>query len=168
MASILIANHAQRHVKYGVESIDKSTSLDFLMGYFSDQEVQKQNEITLSSFFISLLTHEEIYLNDSTLQLVLSCIGYKSLLKLLEHKIIKTCFGLGNNAIIIGKDKHELTSVYADSSDINRFEEHLAKKIISKNGDFNTIIQYVDNSSVILDKTTTNLGVKEVVSDLSN
>lgn len=168
MTSILIANHAERQVKYGMESMDKATNVDFLMGYFSEQEVEKQNESTLSSFFISLLTHEEIYLNDSTLQLVLNSIGYKSLLKLLEHKIIKTCFGLGSNAIAIGKDMHELTSIYAETSDINRFEEYLSKKVNSKDSDFNTIIQYVDNSSINLDEDTTKLGVKEVISDLSN
>ncbi|MEZ8651922.1 SEC-C metal-binding domain-containing protein [Vibrio splendidus] len=168
MTSILIANHAQRQVKYGVESIDKSSRSELLMGYFSEQEVEKQNESTLSSFFISLLTHEEIYLNDSTLQLVLDCIGSSSLLKLLEHKIIKICFGLGSNALVIGKDKHELTSLYAESSDINRFEEHLSKKVSSKNSDFNTIIQYVDNSCTNLDESTTNLGTKEIIADLSN
>ena len=168
MTSILIANNAGRYVKYGLESVDKATNSEIIMGYFHEKEVEKQNESILSSFFVSLLTHEEIYLNDSTIQLVLNCIGYKSLLKILERKIIKTCFGLGSNAINIGKDTHSLISVYAESSGINLFEEYLSKKLNSKSGDFNSIIQFVDNSSTNFDRAITELGIKEVVSDLSS
>ena len=44
----------------------------------------------------------------------------------------------------------------------------MSKKVNSKNCDFNTIIQFVDNSSTNFDEATTELGIKEVVSDLSN
>jgi hypothetical protein len=168
MTSILIANNAGAHTKYGLISEDTATKSNFLMGYFSKQEVEKQNESTLSSFFISLLTHEEIYLNDHTLDLVLNCIGYKSLLKLLEQKVIKTCFGLGNNVVFLGEYRHQLEIIYHKKSDINIFEENLSEKVNSKDSDFNSIIQYVDNSSVTLDGSITQLGIREVISDLSS
>jgi hypothetical protein len=168
MTSILIANNAGAHTEYGLISADKATKANFLMGYFSKQEVEKQNESTLSSFFISLLTHEEIYLNDHTLDLVLNCIGYKSLLKLLEQKVIKTCFGLGNNVVFLGEYRHQLEIIYHKKSDINIFEENLSEKVNSKDSDFNSIIQYVDNSSVTLDGSITQLGIREVISDLSS
>lgn len=168
MSSILIANHAHSSATYTFELEDKKSKMDCLSGYFSKREVGVQEQSILSSFFISLLTHEDIYLNDSSLQIVLSCVGYKSFLKLLEQKVIKTCFGLGGNVVKLGEKKHELLTLYAQESGINSFEERLSKIVKPNNDDFNTIVQYVDNSSINLDKKTTKLGVDEIVSDLSN
>ncbi|MBM4928303.1 SEC-C domain-containing protein [Vibrio parahaemolyticus] len=168
MTSILIANTAYSLAQVSAKSEENSDSVDFLMGYFSDKELEEQNKRVLSSFFNSLITHEEIYLTLPTLQLVLDNIGFTDLLKLLQNKAIKTCFGLGDNVVMLDGGQGRLSTIYRASSDINRFENTLATKGMAKDRDFNTLIQYTENSSVNLDKEVNELGVKEVVSDLSS
>ncbi len=168
MTSILIANTAYSLAQVSAKSEGNSDIVDFVMGYFSNGEVEEQNKRVLSSFFNSLITHEEIYLTLPTLELVLDNIGFTDLLRLLQDKAIKTCFGLGDNVVILDGDQGRLSTIYRASSDINRFEKALAKKVTAKNRDYNTLMQYIENFSINLDKEVSELGIKEVVSDLSS
>lgn len=168
MTSILIANTSANRQQIEVESTEGSERVQFIHGYFSEKEVKEQNLNVLKSFFSSLITHDEVYITPPLLNLVLGQYGADDFIKIMNTTSVKVCSGLGSNVAILGNEESSLSSIYHQSSDINIFEKVLTKKVSPQNKNFNLAMQYVENSSIDLDKDYTELAVKEISGDFSS
>jgi len=95
-------------------------------------------------------------------------LGFLVFFKFFKGKKEKKTFVFGKNLVVLKGVPGKFFSYIWKIWGINRLENILAKNVTVKNQDFNAIMQYTENSSINLGKEVNELGVKEVVSDLSS
>lgn len=151
MSSILITNKMAPKTLIHAEAVaDKKDKIQFYFGYLNEgSETNAAAKELLSSFFMSLITHDKIYLRPSDFSVVLAELGSGDTLKLLDRKIISTVFG--TDELVIRREPGLLSLSYMkfEWSELDGFEKRIAKSLLG--GVKSKVIQFVENSSVRAD-----------------
>jgi hypothetical protein len=166
MSSILIANNQRECQKLTMSGDNESR--EHIFGYLSKSASEIQSENTMSSFFTSLLTHDEVYLDSATIELVTNTIGVSNTIKLLDNDILRVTFGLDEFTIGIKQNSYSLHSLSPPWSTFEGFEEVVNTEDNHRNPDYKRLLQFIENKSVMSPIDSKNATVLEVVRDLKN
>ncbi|WP_331691379.1 SEC-C domain-containing protein [Pseudomonas sp. ZY71] len=165
MSSILITNKVANKCRVKAKSLSDEEEVEFFYGFLDKgEEVDAVVRGFVSAFFMSLVTHDDIYLKPGDLGVVLSTLGAENTLKLLDRKIVKVVFGADDFVVKSGKAALELSFMKFDWAELEGFEERLPERLHPTLR--SRIVQYVDNSSVRADGFT-EVALSELNGDFS-
>lgn len=152
MTKILINNFPrQAQYVHATSTADENDKVRFHVGYDNESSAQMLVANALSSFFSSLIIHNQIYITFDDFYFLLDALGAPDTVRLLDRKIIKIVGVKHDNAIwesASAKGKLQLSGVELSEDIMARFEKSVneSKKISLSDKAF--LIQYTDNARV--------------------
>lgn len=141
-------------------------SKKYLLGY---DDATRNNEVidgALSSFFLSLIIHDEITLYYGDYRILIEKIGGADTLKLLDRKILKIVFNRVVN-LVVQESTLTITGHMVGKDPIEHLEETLKSSPSFNLHEKSLLLQYTDNAKILFNKDITHLTHKELSSDLS-
>jgi hypothetical protein len=168
MTKILISNFPQSAQLVGAVN-DAGEKVEFHVGY---EDVEKSKEVltsAMSSFFISLLVHDEIYITISDFHAIIAAIGPAAAISLLERKILKFVPPLPESVIVKAgptSSTMSFNSVGLAEDAMVRFERLINSSKTIKASEKPALVQYVDNAKIEKQTEVEKLWTKELANDL--
>jgi hypothetical protein len=170
MTKILIRNFPKVATSYEAVSQDEKHKVKFHLGFDSKDKSDEILASALSSFFISLIVHDEIFLTFDDFRFLLDKIGTADSLKLLESKIIKIVVERQHNTIWEGDvflGKICLGGVAPQKDPMEEFEKNISSLSGINASTKSQLIQYTDNAKIEIPEAVYNCTDSELKSDLS-
>jgi len=170
MTKILIQNFPSKTIlcQVALEGDEKNIA-SFQVGYDSRYEYKELLESGLSSFFTSLIIHDEIFLRLADFRVLLYTIGIADTLKLLDSKIIKVVIEPQTSAIWADDSASgtmRLGGVIPQIDQMQRFEKNISSLAGIDVKTKSLLIQYTDNAKIIISKEFYKLIDSDLNSDL--
>lgn len=169
MSKILINNFPQSLIHYTACSVsDEFDKVEFTLGFDLERQIHDIKNSTLTSFFQSILIHDEILVSYSDYLKLIEFIGIEDTLKLLDAKIIKIIM-LKSNICLMRKDniRSSLDIISLQGDLMEKFEKEVSKRTDISSHQKSQFIQFTDNSKIIIeDRDSIDLVYKEIISDI--
>ena len=140
----------------------------FYSGYETNESSKTQISNSLSSFFMSLLTHDQVFIDASLYRILLANLDIRDIINLLDRKILHIIYRLSDNVLLESENKLELCQITTEKNTFLGIEKSIhSLRNIDVNQKSN-ILQFSDNAKVILPEDLNTIINKEVSFDLSS